>query len=142
MNLPSSQTRGPRRHSSNVPCCQPWGPRPRGGVGKREGLRGPLVGLTRPLLEDQDGGRGATDQEHLSCNLLMCAEVLQHFNCGYRPSQGSSCCDQDRGPRTLGPPPWECARARLLKFPARTGSQRLTRDNSAEVLVSKIVSTK
>ena len=46
------------------------------GGGKREGLRGPLVGPTQPSLEDQDGVRGTADQEHLSCNLLMCAEVL------------------------------------------------------------------
>ena len=120
-----------------TPGAQAWG----WGRQKRRS-QGASRGPHTTLVRGSGWGQGAADQEHLSCNLLMCAEVLQHFNRGYRPSQGSSCCDQDSGPRTLGPPPWEGARAWLLKFPARTGSQRLTRDNSAEVLVSKIVSTR
>lgn len=141
-NLDSSLLPDQRPQEVRLQCSMLPTPGAQAWRGQKRRSQGASRGPHTTLVRGSGGGRGTADQEHLSCNLLMCAEILQHFNCGYRPARGSSCCDQDRGPRKLGPPPWEGARARLMKFPARTGSQRLTRDNSAEVLVSKIVCTR
>lgn len=102
--------------------ANPGGP---GLRGQKRTSQGPLVGPTQPSATDREG-QGNSRPGASELHLLMCAEILQHFNCGYRPCLGvPAAVIMTVGPET-GPPPWE-AEPPLMKLPARTGSQRLTR---------------